>query len=89
MPPAGTVYHSWSWGEWHTREILNRHPQVVNFSGHVHGSLRNDVFLWQGEFTAVNAGKRHVADADGFYATGDSSKPCYTGPAAEWTWGAK
>ena len=56
VPPAGTVYHSWEWGERHTREILNRHPQVVNFSGHVHGSLRNDVFIWQGEFTAVNAG---------------------------------
>ena len=56
VPPAGTVYHSWSWGERHVWEILNRHPQVVNFSGHVHGSLRNDVFLWQGEFTAVNAG---------------------------------
>ena len=55
VPPQDTVYNSHAWGDANVRRILNRYPQVVNLSGHVHGSLRNDQFLWQGEFTVVNA----------------------------------
>ena len=56
VPPRGTVYDSYNWGNPRTREILGRYPQVVDLSGHVHGSLRNDLLIWQGEFTVVNAG---------------------------------
>ena len=43
-------------GSFSRREILNRHPRVIHISGHIHGSLRNERNIWQGEFTAVNAG---------------------------------
>ena len=43
VPPLGTVYNSYNWGNRKTREVLNKYPQVVDFSGHVHGSLRNDL----------------------------------------------
>ena len=56
VPPRGTVYHSYAWGNYGTRKVLNKYPQVVDFSGHVHGSLRNDLFVWQGEFTVINSG---------------------------------
>lgn len=56
VPPRGTVYHSYVWGNPYTRKVLNKYPQVVDFSGHVHGSLRNDLFIWQKEFTVINSG---------------------------------
>ena len=55
VPPAGTVYNSWDWGDQKIRDILNAYPQIVEFSGHVHGSLRADNFIWQKEFTVLNA----------------------------------
>ena len=56
VPPAGTTYHCWFWGNTNCRRILNKFPQVVSLSGHVHGSLANERHIWQGEFTAINAG---------------------------------
>ena len=56
VPPFDTVYNSCNWGSRTTRNVLNKYPQVVNFSGHVHGSLRNDLFIWQKEFTVINSG---------------------------------
>ena len=56
VPPSGTVYNSYNWGNASTRRVLNKYPQVVDFSGHVHGSLRNDLFIWQKEFTVINSG---------------------------------
>ena len=55
-PPRGTIYNSYNWGKAGSHEIFCRHPQVVSFSGHVHGSLRHDLNIWQGEYTAINAG---------------------------------
>jgi len=56
VPPRGTVYNSWNWGDGNQRRIYAKYPQVVAFSGHVHGSLRNDLFIWQKDFTVINAG---------------------------------
>ena len=56
LPPTGTTFHSWHWGSANCRRILNRFPQVVSLSGHVHGSLVCERQIWQGEFTAVNIG---------------------------------
>ena len=56
LPPAGTTFHSRQWGSEPCRRILDRFPQVVHLSGHVHGSLASERQIWQGEFTAVNAG---------------------------------
>ena len=54
MAAKDTCYNSGSWGDAALRKVLNKYPQVVLFSGHTHGSLRNELALWQGEFTAVD-----------------------------------
>jgi len=56
LPPAGTTFHSRQWGSDACRRVLNKFPQVVSISGHVHGSLASERQIWQGEFTAVNVG---------------------------------
>ena len=56
LPPAGTTFHSRHWGSEPCRRILNKYPRVVHLSGHVHGSLASERQIWQGAFTAVNAG---------------------------------
>ena len=38
------------------RRILDRHPQVVVFSGHTHGTLRDERLIWQKGFVNVNLG---------------------------------
>ena len=56
VPPRGTVYYSVEWGCGRSRKILEKYPQVVAFTGHVHGSIRSDRFIWQDSFTVINAG---------------------------------
>lgn len=56
VPPADTIFHSREWGCEECRRILNRFPQVVSISGHVHGSLACERLIWQGQFTAINLG---------------------------------
>ena len=56
VPAQGTTETSITWGNMKRRELLNRYPQVVHFSGHAHGSLRCERRIWQGEFTALNLG---------------------------------
>lgn len=69
LPPAGTTYHSWHWGSVKTRRILDKYPQVVSISGHVHGSLACERQIWQGAFTAVNVG---CLQTWGGFATGST-----------------
>ena len=56
VPAFNTVYNSMTWGNRERRNILDKYPQVVHLSGHVHGTLTNELNIWQGNFTAVNAG---------------------------------
>ncbi|MBR7106799.1 MAG: metallophosphoesterase [Lentisphaeria bacterium] len=56
MPAYDTVWDSDTWGSWWRRKVLERYPQVIQFSGHIHGTLANELNIWQGKFTAVNAG---------------------------------
>lgn len=56
VPPFNTVYNSKTWGEPNRRKILDKYPQVIHISGHVHGTLTNELNIWQGNFTSVNAG---------------------------------
>ena len=37
-------------------QILSKFPQVVYFCGHFHGSVWNELLVWQGKFTAVHSG---------------------------------
>ena len=54
IPPHGTTRSGG--GSKPKREMLNKYPQVVNLSGHTHGSLVDERAIWQGEFTSVNVG---------------------------------
>ena len=56
VPPTDTVYNTKIWGYASLRKLLDDYPQVIQLSGHVHGSLRNELNIWQGNFTVVNAG---------------------------------
>lgn len=56
VPPRATTDNSRHWGDAYRREVLSRHPQVINITGHAHGSLRNEQNIWQGAFTNVSAG---------------------------------
>ena len=60
VPPYNTVYNSLVWGEANRRKILDKYPQVIHISGHVHGSLGNELNIWQDKFTAVNVGSLHL-----------------------------
>ena len=56
VPPVDTTENSRSWGSPDRRRILSKFPQVINISGHAHGSLRNEQNIWQGAFTDVSVG---------------------------------
>ena len=56
IPAAGTVYNSVTWGNANRRRLLDKYPQAVQISGHTHGTLTNELSIWQGNFTAINAG---------------------------------
>lgn len=64
-PPASTMAASewhedktkvWDWRYDHIRKMLTGHKQVFSISGHTHLPLQDERALWQGEFTALNAG---------------------------------
>ena len=56
VPALNTCYYSKTWGNASTRRVLDKYPQIVQLSGHVHGTFKNEQNIWQGNFTAVNAG---------------------------------
>ena len=56
IPPFRTISHSKTWGSFARRDAMVKFPQAIHISGHVHGSTFNECHIWQGEFTAVNAG---------------------------------
>jgi hypothetical protein len=58
VPPYDTVYNSVMWGDrgLNHRRILDKYPQVVSVSGHSHNSILNERCIWQGAFTAIDAG---------------------------------
>lgn len=60
VPAFNTVYNSMTWGNRERLNILEKYPQVVHLSGHVHGTLTNELNIHQGGFTSVNAGCLHT-----------------------------
>ena len=56
VPPEATTDNSVTWGCRSRRELYSRFPRVVDVCGHSHGSLRSELNIWQGAFTAVNMG---------------------------------
>ncbi len=55
-PPLNTTYHSQVWGSAKVRQVLEKHPRVIQFSGHAHSSIRDERNIWQGKFTSISAG---------------------------------
>ncbi len=67
----GTVYGSLLGNYWETEaltETLEKYPQAVTFSGHLHFPLNDPRSVWQGRFTAFGCGSvRYMAIEDGGY----------------------
>ena len=60
-----TVYGSSvydGWGVPYFKAILNRYPQVVDFSGHSHFPLNDPRSVWQGAFTAIGTGAIYYSE---------------------------
>ena len=55
VPPADTTEGTRGCRD-RERRILDRYPQVVVFSGHTHGTLRDERLIWQKGFVNVNLG---------------------------------
>lgn len=56
MPGSKTTFNTAAFGDSRRRRILERYPQVVALTGHIHGSLRDPRQVWSGSYTCVNAG---------------------------------
>ena len=56
VPPMFTTTGTEHWSSMGVREVLNRYPQVVALTGHIHTAISWAANVWQGEFTAVNLG---------------------------------
>ena len=54
VPPADTTRTGR--GDARKTALFSKYPQIVNISGHVHGSLADERAIWQGAFTSVSAG---------------------------------
>lgn len=52
--PKNTSYGAEDWGDIGLGSVFERHPNVVNFSGHVHYSLLDERSIWQGGYTVIN-----------------------------------
>ena len=56
IPSLGTTDGSTHWGTEGRRKMFMKYPQIIQISGHAHSSLRSELNVWQGEFTAVSMG---------------------------------
>ena len=55
-PAYKTVFNSLVWAQPGKEKILEKFPQVILINGHVHNEIRNELCIWQGRFTNVDAG---------------------------------
>ena len=46
-------------GNSEAKKLVEKHPAAIHISGHNHSLLANELNIWQGSFTAVNAGFLH------------------------------
>ena len=64
-PVSNTVYGSTtSWGVEELTSIIEKYPQVVDFSGHSHFPMNDPRSIWQGEFTALGCGTLSYYEMD-------------------------
>ena len=74
IPPFGIFHNGKLWGNKPRHEVLKKFPSVIQISGHIHGSSLDEANIWQGEYTAVNAGCLATWGGD-FAAAAPKSKP--------------
>jgi hypothetical protein len=57
-PPKNTCLGPWHWGRDDGRitTALSSFPNAIAITGHSHASISDDRSIWQGAFTAINAG---------------------------------
>lgn len=79
--PTLTVYGSGNWGDVTMRKVLNKFPQVVDFSGHSHYAPSDPRSVWQGSFTAVGCGSLSAFMGNLNYIDGDKDAPGKSGGA--------
>ncbi len=79
--PFLTVYGSVNWGDRDLRTVLNKYPQVVDFSGHSHYCPADPRSVWQGAFTAVGCGSLSALMGNLNYIEGDKDAPGKSGSA--------
>ena len=56
VPPFGTTTGTAHWSSRAIRNVLDKYPQVVHLSGHIHAAITWGANIWQGGFTAINLG---------------------------------
>lgn len=67
----GTCHGPWAGGadDGFTRELLTGHPNAIAFMGHTHYSPLDERAIWQGPFTAIDAGSlRYASPPSGEFA---------------------
>lgn len=79
--PFLTVYGSVNWGDTDLRKVLNKYPQVIDFSGHSHYCPADPRSVWQGAFTAVGCGSLAALMGNLNYIEGDKDAPGKSGSA--------
>lgn len=77
--PTLTVYGSIHWGDIGIRSVLEKYPQVVDFSGHSHYASTDPRTVWQGSFTAIGTGAVTGLMGNLDYISGDAYSQFYTG----------
>ena len=79
--PTLTVYGSGNWSDLDIIKVLNKFPQVIDFSGHSHYAPSDPRSIWQGEFTAVGCGSLAAFMGNLNYIEGDVDAPGKSGGA--------
>ena len=77
--PTATVYGSINWGTFEVRKVLQKYPQVFDFSGHSHYAPSDPRSVWQGSFTAVGCGSLSAFMGNLNYIDGDKDAPGKSG----------
>ena len=68
--PWGTVYGSTYWGDPQINAVLNKHPGIVDFSGHSHFPMNDPRSIFQGSYTALGCGAMATFELDKNYIPG-------------------
>ena len=79
--PFGTVYGSSVWCDPQLNPVFNKHPGIVDFSGHSHFPLNDPRSIWQGSYTAVGCGAMATFELEDHGIPGQH--PAGYDPAAE------